>query len=255
MKRTLVPAPYWLVHGLVQRQITQVHLPVDIERLEVEVPAPVYGDSPFASPVAKDGVSGRVRVQLNQHGAVSVIRPSLGLRPGEFHFVCPFVDGGETVLRASRRDGTWHIDGGAGQIAFTETWAVAGYRSADGPEPSREELVAQAPREAVVYASNHHGRETPPWGRSRWFGRAHMPMEYVRLHAVIRSVKLRRFDTLTPADVAESQALSLDRTPKDDVAAFARRWGNQHGRITGAPRWVWTLHIASVDDPSLRGRS
>lgn len=249
MKHTLVPAPYWLVHGLVQRQITQVHLPVDLDTLEADVPAPVYPD-PLAS-TAPASVRGRVRVALNPHGAVSARNANLGLRPGEFHFVCPFVDGGETALR-DRGSGTWHIEGGAGQIAFTETWAVAGYRSADGPEPSRQELVAQAPREAVVYASNHHGRETPPWGRSRWFGRAHMPMEYVRLHAVIRGVKLRRFDTLTPADVAESQALSLDRTPKDDVAAFARRWGNQHGHVTSAPRWVWTIHIASVNEPPRR---
>lgn len=249
MKTSIVPASRGLVRGLLRRQIVQVHLPVDRDCLEAEVPNPVYADSPFATRDAKYGVRGRVHVGLNQHGAVSAMRANMGLRPGEFRFVCPFVDGGDTVLR-ERHVGTWHIEGGAGQIAFTETWAIAGYRSADAPAPSREQLVAEAPREAVLYAADGDDPRAP-WGRSPWFGRAHMPIDYVRLYAVVRGVKLRRFDTLTPTDIAESQGLE-DATPPGNIAAFARRWSAQHGRSPAGPRWVWTLHIAPMDAPTVR---
>lgn len=86
-----------------------VHKPIDMGNLYVVPRRDVGPDWPMMNPRGVDPVkSGNaVRAGMNPQGAVFAIRDkgkTLGLKPGEFDFVCPYVIGATCI---ARKDSEW----------------------------------------------------------------------------------------------------------------------------------------------------
>jgi len=98
-------------------------VPVDPETLSVIPRRNVRGTVPLVANGGRRAVeAGAVYpASLNPHGAVSAVLPNgdLGLKPGEFDFVCPFVAEAETTLpvEGDRVPGhEWIIIGARGPV-------------------------------------------------------------------------------------------------------------------------------------------
>lgn len=91
-----------MVRAILSGEKTQTRRMVDIEKLKGILRYSVRGDSIFAGIVAKPGAH-NLAVNSNFAVSVSVGEKKLGLRPGEFNFLCPFA--GECT--ATVEDGKW----------------------------------------------------------------------------------------------------------------------------------------------------
>lgn len=99
------PIMFWhpLIPKVMDGTKTQTRRLVNMERLRVELRREVHSDLADLFPSSLITVKpGRHRASLNPAGAVFLQDPKKGVKPGEFHFVCPLADG-ETVY--GTRDG------------------------------------------------------------------------------------------------------------------------------------------------------
>jgi hypothetical protein len=87
--------------GLLAGTLREIRRTIDMDKLRVRLPNEVKSDLDkyIPGPHPRGGV-GIHPAGMNDYGAVWIVTPDrgfLGVKPGEFHFVCPFVDG-ETIL-------------------------------------------------------------------------------------------------------------------------------------------------------------
>src|SRR4051812_7696400 len=99
------------VRVLLAGRKTQHRVPVNVAALEVSLPECVSSDIPwFVEPVFA-AEAGSHRAIMNPLGAVSVLvgDKTLGVKPGEFHFVCPFAEGTTHLADLGEAGKRWTI--------------------------------------------------------------------------------------------------------------------------------------------------
>jgi hypothetical protein len=108
---------------------TQTRRIADLERLSVDLPVEVRSDLWDDMPVSQRRVAkkGRHRVGMNQHGAVFAkldVGSVFGLKPGEFHFRCPLVDGTTHLANHGNDKMIWTVTPvGEQRLWVRETWS------------------------------------------------------------------------------------------------------------------------------------
>lgn len=90
---------------------TQTRRLVNLERLRIHLPREIRSDLWDATPARERRVvkPGRYHALLHQQGAVSVAKPKFGVKPGEFHFVCPLADGETSLVQRDSGTKVWTI--------------------------------------------------------------------------------------------------------------------------------------------------
>lgn len=93
---------------------TQTRRIADLERLSVDLPAGVRSDLWDTMPASERRVAtkGRYRAGLNPLGAVFAMLKDgevFGLKPGEFHFRCPLVDGTTSLMDLGNGKKIWTV--------------------------------------------------------------------------------------------------------------------------------------------------
>lgn len=197
-----------------------------VSRLRVRLRRSVWSDSPI---YAKAGI---YRAVMNPHGAVSIVLGDLGVKPGEFDFVCPYVDG-ETHLGDYDDQKKWTIVPSGGQRLWVrETW---GGDSMCG----------------VAYRADH-----PDWERFRgdgeqpdspWRPSIFMPRWASRLTLEVYALRLERLQEITADDVLAEGIEVRDRL--NAVRDFATVWDQLNGKRApwaSAP-WVWVISFRRVE--------
>lgn len=145
---------------------TQTRRIADLERLSVDLPAEVRSDLWDDMPASQRRVAkkGRHRVGMNQHGAVFAkldVGSVFGLKPGEFHFRSPLVDGTSHLADHGNGKKVWTVTPvGEQRLWVRETFWQAhrypGTMESGEPEPTR----ATAGR-LVHYAADGEPVDTP----------------------------------------------------------------------------------------------
>lgn len=261
-----------MVRAILEGRKTQTRRVIKMKRL-VQPRKMVQGDAPFASHYCADP-RWVYDASINQHGAVSAKVATgddglLGLKPGEFDFICPYADG-ETVLVSSEG---WRVIPAPGQ----RLWVRESLRRDQANEwhYSADDLVVTVPsrdKEAVsalrIWAHHKEGDSCPS---------IHMPRFASRLTLEITKVRVERIADISPEDaIAEGLAkLSKDKgrtwkygIPEGDglpgsskgtqwaedwrispVDAFRPRWdalNSDRGFGWEKNPWVWVIEFKRV---------
>lgn len=194
---------------------TQTRRLVDPNNLRIVLPQAV--DRRWLMTQSGVARAGRHQAILNQHGAVSVATPRLGLKTGEFQFCCPLADG-KTVL-AERDSGKkeWTIDPAPDQRLWVREriWQASRYPGtmesgeAEPPSSCRGRLVHYAADGDPPNTPNRHyprglrgGKFAAPDPYSIWVKRPsiHMPRWASRTSLVVMLARLQRLQSITEED-------------------------------------------------------
>ncbi len=212
----------------------------------------VRSDVPAFSPgcglLAKGGK--RYRARLNPHGAVSaeVGAEYLGLKPGEFDFVCPYCDGRTALLGRHGEDGWGVFPEDEARLWVRETW---------GAWPHMGGGVQTG---TVRYRATDEPPEDPhqAW---RWRPSIHMPRELSRLSLRVTDVTLERLWGMDDSDAQKEGVQVLPLQNEDDPSAwwmvepgvcaertplesFKMLWdgiNKKRGHGWDTNPWVWTV--------------
>lgn len=228
---------------------TQTRRLVNLERLSVRVPRAITGEArpPFTLP------AGTHRVRLNPQGAVVTVAHNFGLKPDEFHFVCPYTVG-TTAL-----EGGWRIDPSERSILWVkETWCLAS-EDAAGDELSSD-AEAWRPRGPDTYPDNtiHHVAyyaATDPdivnvhdEARSPWKSPIFMPRWACRLTLTVVDVRLQRLQAITDEE-ARAEGVTFTDFGKHEhhlSADGGKTWGIMHQQRAG-----WHFHPVTSHEQCL----
>lgn len=239
---SLVPAPASLralrctddmVRSLFLGTRTQMRLLLDVSRLRVRLPSAVHSDLPDVPELDHlEAVAGMYRATMNSYGAVSarIGKSTLGLRPGEFHFVCPYA-AGDTILglygKYGKDDKRWTIiPRGVNLLWVQEAFAVVPWLAgADLRDPADVGAGGTGIRYRATWAKAHSGK---------WASSSRMARRLSRIALQVESVRIERVHSISEDD---ARAEGVERREH-----FARRFDETHGEGSfDSNPWVSTL--------------
>lgn len=247
-----------------RRPKTQTRRPA--QNLRVRLPETVRGDFPFSSVQAQPGV---YRAKMNQHGAVVIETGDgqrLGVKPGEFHFVCPYIADGDTVLANLGGDRKcWLVTPRKpARLRVCEVWQAV-HQAIDhedayfGPATNVNENADGY--WTPIYRADQ-SEDTPRAARPfAWRSPRFMPTWASRADIVVSSARLEHLHQITEEDALAEGMRELPlqedqpgawwtadvragaplhaRTP---VAAYEKAWRKMHGAgAWESDPWVWRV--------------
>lgn len=201
---------------------------------------------------------------LNPHGAVCAVLPDgtkLGMKPGEFDFVCPYADG-----RTYLDEGNWRVDTAADQRLWVkETWQAL-HVSVD-PETGHADDVESAPKIpkdnagrwwSVAYAATDPAADEHKDDRGfTWRPSIFMPRWASRITLEVTGVRVERVQDIGETDIL-AEGVTVDRvaewtgTPWSDMPTLHHAWRVLWDSINAdrAPwasnPWVWAITFRRV---------
>ena len=212
-------------------------------RMKVDVPRAVFSDVPFS--MIGSIRPGRVKAKMNPRGAVSGetdIDCWLGLKPGEFYWVCPYCDGYTQLVPSKdpKRGAIWQIQPDGDRLWVRETWRPC-YDDGSGTA-YRADRLPGTPEDAG------------PWNSSRF-----MPRKRSRITLGVETVSVERLQDITPEDCVREG--SYWATDPDDEGGFANLWDSLNGKREGCAwadnPWAWVIQFRRLaptrDSASRRG--
>ena len=258
-----------MIRALLDGRKSQTRRVVNPDRLRVRLPREVRSDLPdlVSGTTAPPGV---YPAKIHGMGAVSIVAPdgkSLGVKPGEFHFVCPYADGDTHLGDYGDGRKRWTITPRESRLWVREAWNLF--------DPERDGIPAtrlgpRAPhvgcmndepiRWSACYAADGP-LDHPTHGQARWKPSIHMPRWASRITLEVTGVRVERVQEISGADaVAEGvrwggrwsdsfsgiaardkYGESIDR----NVAAFAGLWDAINGARPGCAwadnPFVWCI--------------
>jgi hypothetical protein len=189
---------------------------VNLETLRVGLPKRVSSDLPGLMPEIH-ARPGTYTAKLNQGGAVTLKKLELGVKPGEFHFACPYAAGETHIADYGGGRRSWAITPFGGQTLWVrETWRTHELESdgtdgilfaADDAFRPIEPTMAAATAWVVTHDNDKHG--------DRWRSPIHMPRWASRITLNVIQVRLERLQAITEADAkAEGVRPFFERFPE-----------------------------------------
>ena len=215
---------------------------VALDRLKVVMRREVRSDLPaFIRPTLVVPKAAKLPATLTPYGAVSCLinGRELGLKPGEFDFVCPYAQG-KTVLIVEGGRNTWTILPHESRVWVRETWRIAAWRDNPcrvacdykaSPEETHTPWIEMESQEwkvrvAQIYAELRKMAYPSQGGSYQWeHGQAplkwhpsiHMPRWASRGMYPVTSVRLERLHSITEEDAIAEGVEPVDRDPEGDI--------------------------------------
>lgn len=128
---------------------------------------------------------GRHKARLNAGGAVTLSKLDLGVKPGEFNFVCPYADGSTRLADFPTRNGkgwrtAWEIRVAVDQYLWVrETWRI------QADTRGRKRYVYRADVDDDVAAAH------------KWKPGIYLPRSAARIVLEVRNVRIERLHEIT----------------------------------------------------------
>jgi hypothetical protein len=224
---------------------------VNLDRLRVRVPELLRGDYPYQGTTV---IPGTYRAKMNAHGAVTINSAGtgfdFGVKPGEFHFVCPYADGDTHLADHGAGGKKWTITARDSALWVRETVRFNAehnnfYFSADDRGVGEERFV----RWAAIRRDRKH---IPGIHMPRWASRIDLAVPLVtieRVHAISErecwEEGIDEIDGLLD-DAKICEAAKLAGCGHEDArATFAALWISINGQDSWTENpWVWNIEFS-----------
>lgn len=240
-----------MIRKILSGEKVQTRRILDESRLRVRLPHTVRSDFSEFMPNPMRAQPGTYPAEMNQHGAVSLKMDwrTLGVKPGEFHFVCPYADGDTHLANHGGDRKVWTITPtGSNRLWVKEAWHTG--KTADHLKPSELPAAASVQYLADFDPGDHLGNQ---WGRYRHA--RFMPRALSRIELLVTSVRVERLHAITEKD-AKAEGVTIEhgkfrdlkwRKLADDAGPHAHAFGALWTEINGAESWdrnPWTWAIS-----------
>jgi hypothetical protein len=237
---------------------TQTRRIADLERLSVDVPAELRSDLWDIMPASYRMVArkGRHRAKLNSQGAVSAhldVGVVFGLKPGEFHFRCPLVDGTTHLADHGKDRKIWTVTPvGEQRLWVRETHAqfAVGNRTSMSPQCVAYRATCDEDG-SFDYVNN--GDEVMRIRVTKWTPSIFMPRWASRTNLTPIQARLMRLQDITDED-AEAEGVTFTQhgpgglgfpgwhygpSTTEHRCLYTPRmaFGNYWNRLHGGPNW------------------
>lgn len=250
-----------MVRAILEGQKTQTRRVVDLTRLRARLPYAVSSD--FADLLPDTAVRAEpasYRAAMNPHGAVSidVKGASLGVKPGEFDFLCPYAVGTTRLV-----NGRWHLEPHGSQRLWVRETFILEWPEADRPEDEKEfqrwvniHYRATDPKPALVDAAADWDSEKlmgwiPPLAMPRWAS---------RITLEVTKVRVERLRDITEVD-ALAEGVEPEMVPHYSARAvlrghdpsrrngFLTLWDSINGKRApwSSNPWVWVVEFKRLE--------
>ena len=250
---------------------------VDMDRLKVVMRRDIQPDFPLnilpgnKSKVGRAGT--RCQAVFNQVGAVSCETPSglLGLRPGEFDFLCPYAVSKTTLVSDGNGGGTWTITHPHARLWVRETWRE--WHEVDSECGCGDDSCpcSSVPPAPYCYAADCDGfidEESHEAYGIKWRPSIHMPRWACRNVYTVTKVRIERLQDITEEDAIAEGVEPVERHKCEmlyrnyftggydwpAVESFKSLWYTinraKRGRTWDDNPWVWVIEY---DNPCWEG--
>lgn len=236
---------------------TQTRRIADLQRLFVDLPREIRSDLWDIMPKSQRMVAkkGRHRATLNPQGAVSAILDVgvvFGLKPGEFHFRCPLVDGTTHLADHGNDKKVWTVTPvGEQRLWVKETSIISPPKWNDGT--GANSFDAEGNPRLVQYLSTSPIREGADGYGLKTRPSIHMPRWASRTNLIPIQARLMRLQDITDEDAeAEGVKFTLygpggtgfpgwhygpSKTQDECLYTPRMAFGNCWNRLHGGPNW------------------
>ncbi len=209
-----------------------------MKNIRVRLPATVRSDAILTmckTHVPIECKPGIYKAAMNQNGAVSVISSDgrqLGVKPGEFHFVCPYAEGETHLGDYGDGEKRWTITPKDSRLWVKETFMRNPYVSSD-----------YIYRATETDPDRYHTTETP-WKPSIFMHRAAS-----RITLQVTSVRVERLQDISEED-ARAEGVRLNSTTHwatEARDAYKTLWERINGDGSWQLNpWVWVINFNRV---------
>lgn len=228
---------------------------VNLKTLRVRLNKTIGSDEPLVGLGASKTVAkpGTYHAGLNPQGAVFALLDDgerFGLKPGEFHFVCPYAIGDTTLVRYGTDTRThWTIMPRSSRLWVKETWSSAKSMDKLSPHKIGEACINagyRTPWAPIRYVADgntnnvniHSFASDDVWGRKRVS--IHMPRWACRLALRVTNVRLERLHDITEED-AQREGVTPVVTYRD---GFQKIWRTINGDTSWDENpWTWRVEF------------
>jgi hypothetical protein len=242
-----------MIRAILSGAKTQTRRILNVANLRARLPYAVRSDFAELLPeTAITALPATYRATMNPHGAVSIEVGDrrLGVKPGEFDFVCPYAQGATRLV-----DGRWRVEPHGRQLIWVKETHAAVF---DCPElPCECEEGEEQPHRRVVY------RATEPDGIADycksfdddspaiWRPSIFMRRRDSRITLEVTGVRVERLQDIGEDD-ARSEGVELPRNPMGSYrGAFMVLWDSINAdRASWASNpWVWVVNFKQAEVP------
>jgi hypothetical protein len=265
-----------MVRAILKGNKTQTRRLVNLDKLRVRLPSAVRSDNcgiaeldRVVTPIVARAATYKAR--LNRAGAVTLsddrLGGELGVKPGEFHFACPYADGDTHLGQYATDDKRWTITPRTSRLWVKETWSCdarsiypcddvlykADVSELAGDDPATADHVRDCNgNRGDCYACLRETRRGFRWRSPRFMRRVHS-----RLLLDVTAVRLERLCDIDFADIrlegvgcdvhdfasgfCASECTALRRN-------FMQLWDAINGKRAAwkSNPWVWVVEFKRV---------
>lgn len=247
-----------MVRAILAGTKTQTRRIVNESQLRVILQREVRSDLPFDGTAAKPGLH---RASMNPNGAVSVhlANGHLGMRPGEFHFSCPYADGLTHLGQygVGERNKRWTIAPRGSRLWVRETWASADrFYQTHECDPPR--TVAYAADRSAYYSggtrANDSDTDSWNWDALKWRPSIFMPRSLSRITLEVTSVRVERLQDISEEDakaegvIPRTNGFDESGPTKSHRTGFVYVWQDINAKRAPweSNPWVWVVEFNRV---------
>jgi hypothetical protein len=222
-----------MVRAILDGRKTQTRRIVDLERLRVRLRSSVRSGLPGDATEAGPGIPHRARLNQNAAVSLSLGETTLGVKPGEFDFVCQYADGRTHLADHGNGRKNWTMTPTESRLWVKESWRTGISLDEYSPSKIGEKCIDAGyskPWAPLKYDADGDERNANgvmsdfggAWGKVRVS--IHMPRWASRITLEVAEVRVERLNAISKDDAIAEGARHFADIPDPHPYKQGARW-------------------------------